>query len=441
MFDVRSFLGQKLGRDIVWTIASFGVLAMSGMAINFVITGTRDAAALGIFNLTYAIYVIASQVASMGVHYSVLRQTALLEKDPSERGKMLATGVVTSLVLGVLAAVGLELLAPLLSHLFDSPKTILALRYAALGLILFPTTKVLIACVNGVRHMRAFSVFQALRYIVVMGWVSAISISERNFEEAALCFLVAEISTIVVASLYLFIKREFRSLRFSTGWMKEHLRFGSRSLFAGMFSEMNSRIDIILLGIFLSDQQVGIYSFAAMLADGVYHLLAMVRVNFNPLIVAAMRDKSWVELQRLLGVTKRYMPIATGLLAIILLLSLYSISEFFLPSKGLAAGLPSMLILLVGITIISPFVPFDNLLLNSGFPALQTVQQVVVFFANAGLNVLLVPVLGIEGAAIGTAVGYLVGLMVLYKFARMKINWNLFTNTVDENSGAQLRGA
>lgn len=440
MLSVRRFLKQKLGRDIVWTVASFGVLAMSGVAINFVITGSRDAAALGVFNLTYAIYIVASQIASMGVHYSVLRQTAILDTKPDDRGRMLATGIVTSLCLGILASIGLLLLEPVLSYLFDSPRTAMAIRYSAYGLILFPTTKVLIACVNGVRHMRAFSVFQAMRYIVVTGWVSAISISERSFEEAALCFLVAEMSTILAASTYLVAKGEIRSLRFSVRWVKEHLSFGSRSLFAGMFSEMNARIDIILLGVFLSDHQVGIYSFAAMLADGVYHLLAMIRVNFNPLLVAAMRDGEWGEPRRLLALTKKFMPIGTGVFSGVLLFALFVISEFFLPSKGLAEGIPSLMILLTSVVIISPLVPFDNLLLNCGFPSLQAVQQFAVFFANAGLNLMLVPIIGIEGAAVGTAAGYLVGMIVLLRFARTEVKWNLITNTVVQESKPVLRG-
>lgn len=440
MLNVRSFLGQKLGRDIMWTVASFGILAISGIIINFVITGARDAAALGIFNLTYAVYVIASQIATMGIHYSVLRQTTLLEHDSNERGKMLATAACTALSLGAAVAISLELLSPVLVRIFDSSESALALRYASWGLVLFPVTKVLIAFVNGARHMRAFSIFQATRYIVVMAWVAFIALSGRLFEEATLCFLVAESVTILSASIYLIAKRELRRLRFSRGWVTEHLQFGSKSLFAGMFVEMNARIDVLLLGLFLSDRMVGIYSFAAMLADGVYHLLAMIRVNFNPLLVAAMRDGRWDEPQRLLRLTKKFLPIGTAAFSGLLILSLYVISEYFLPSKGIDGGLPSLLILLAGITAISPFIPFDNLLLTSGFPTLQTVQQLVVFVVNAGLNLALVPIIGIEGAAIGTAVGYVLGIIVLYRFACLKISWNLFKNTVDESAVTRAGG-
>lgn len=440
MSSVRKFLAQKLGRDIVWTVGSFGVLAISGIIINLVITGSRDAAALGIFNLTYAVYVIASQIATMGIHYSVLRQTALLETDPVARGKMLASAALTALSLGAVVALAIEVSSPLLLNFFDSADSVIALRFAAWGLVLFPVTKVLIAFVNGARHMRAFSIFQATRYIVVMIWVTFISLSDRRFEEATLCFLVAESITILGASTYLVFKRELRKLSFDFSWAREHLTFGSKSLFAGMFVEMNARIDVLLLGIFLSDKHVGVYSFAAMLADGVYHLLAMIRVNFNPLLVVASRDQNWEEPKRLLNLTKKYLPIGTGAFSAMLVGALYVIAEFYLPTKGISGGLLSLFILLTGITLISPFIPFDNLLLASGFPSMQTLQQLVVLAVNAGLNLVLVPTIGIEGAAIGTAAGYIVGVIVLFRFAKLKISWDMFSNTTVKQVVNPARG-
>ncbi|MCC6247653.1 MAG: hypothetical protein IT499_07825, partial [Rubrivivax sp.] len=72
---------HKLSRDIAWTLGSFVLLAASGMVINLVVAGVRDAAALGVFNQAYAVYIIASQLATLGLHYSVLRHAALHEAD------------------------------------------------------------------------------------------------------------------------------------------------------------------------------------------------------------------------------------------------------------------------------------------------------------------------------------------------------------------------
>ena len=83
---ILSLRHKKLSQDIAYSLGSFVVLALSGIVINIVITGLRDAAALGVFNLAYAVYIIASQFAVWGLHYSVLRHTAFYEQDAKARG-------------------------------------------------------------------------------------------------------------------------------------------------------------------------------------------------------------------------------------------------------------------------------------------------------------------------------------------------------------------
>ena len=46
---------RKLSGDILWTLGSFGVLAASGLVINVAVAGFRDAAALAVFNIAYAV--------------------------------------------------------------------------------------------------------------------------------------------------------------------------------------------------------------------------------------------------------------------------------------------------------------------------------------------------------------------------------------------------
>ena len=89
------------------------------------------------------------------------------------------------------------------------------------------------------------------------------------------------------------------TLRLRRDWVVRHYKFGTKGLAAGLFTEVNSRVDVLMIGFFLSDRATGIYSFAAMLVDGVYHVLAMVRINFNPILVAAIRDKDWKTAQNL----------------------------------------------------------------------------------------------------------------------------------------------
>lgn len=430
MFGVK-FLQQKLGRDIAWTMGSFMVLAVSGIVINVVVASLRDAAALGVFNQAYAVYIIASQIAVCGVHYSVLRHAAFFDDDAEERGAMLFTSIVLTLLFGVLAAIALYVFAPLLGRAFDSVVTGEAIRYAAYGLVFFPLNKVLLGYLNGLRHMKMFAILQASRYIFVMVWVSIVAASsDVDFKNATLAFFVAEFATTLIAMVYLLLTGLLSAMHFSLKWIKKHVVFGSKSLLAGMFVEMNSRVDVLMIGLFLPDRAVGIYSFAAMLVDGLYHVLAMVRINFNPVLVGALRDKKWEAMQGLLKKAKQYAYPVTLFLALLVLGVFWVMANYIVPEKGLQEGIYSLLILLAGLTLISAFIPFDNLLLVSGHPGFQTFQHMTVVTANIGLNYTLVPILGIEGAALATISGYIVGMIVLMILVNHFLRWNLLTNRV-----------
>ena len=428
---VQNLRYQKLSRDIAYTLGSFFVLAISGIVINIVIMGFRDAAALGVFNLAYAVYIMLSQFAVWGLHYSVLRYAAYYESDPEERGHMLLTATVCSAAMGLIAAIGLFMAAPLFARAFNSEATGTAIRNAAFGLALFPLNKVLIAYLNGLRLMKAFAVLQASRYVAVMILVSVIAVSTLPIEFATFGFLVAEILTVLLTCSYIIKRRLTGALRFTPGWIARHYQFGTKVLPAGMFTEINSRIDVLMIGFFLSDRATGIYSFAAMLVDGVYHVLAMIRLNFNPVLVAAIRDADWRTAQNLRYQSCRIVLPVTALLALGLMSAYYVFAAWVMPpDKGLLEGLPSLAILLAGLSMICFLVPFDNLLMVSGYPGYQTLQQLFLVGTNVGVALLLLPMLGIEGAALGTAASYITGVLAAAFFANRLLGWNLLNNQV-----------
>ncbi len=422
---------QKLSQDIAYSLGSFVVLAVSGIVINIVITSLRDAAALGVFNLAYAVYIVASQFAVWGMHYSVLRHAAFHENDAEERGRMLATAAVCSIVMGVIAAIAIAFAEPLFSRAFDSQATGRAIQNAALGLTLFPLNKVLLAYLNGLRRMKAFAVLQGMRYLCVMLMVAALAASPLSIETTTFCFVIAEALTAALAAAYIVRTKLAPGPRFTRHWATTHYRFGTKGLMAGMFAEVNSRVDVLMIGFFMSERATGIYSFAAMLVDGLYHVLAMVRINFNPMLVSALRDKDWATARNLRAQSRRLVLPVMVILAIGLAVTYYAFTTWIMPpEKGLIEGLPSLLILLAGLIGVSFLVPFDNLLMVSGHPGYQTAQQLITVAANIVFAAVLLPFLGIEGAAIGTAVSYVTGIAMLVIFARRILGWNLVRNTM-----------
>ncbi len=422
----------KLSQDIAWSVGSFGFLAASGIMINLAVVGLRDAASLGVFNLSYAVYMVMSQFAVWGLHYSTMRYTAYHSSSSKKRGVLFGTTLFISLFSGVFACMCLVFAAPYVGAMFESPNTGEAVKLSALGLALFPTTKVLLAYINALRHMRAFSALQALRYLCVMLWVVGVCISELPFAWATLGFFVGELLTASAALIYLHTSTMLRNLRWSAKWARRHFIFGSKSLLSGMFVETNSRLDVLLIGLFLDDVAVGVYSFAAMLVDGLYHVLSMARINLNPILVGMVKSAHWQDAKSLLRLTRYYASGAALAGATCVVMFFMFTTHYIVPEKGLQQGFSSLIILLVGLTFVSAYIPFENLLMVSGFPFYQTIQNLSIVLTNSVLNVALVPLIGIEGAALGTAASYCAGIAVLVLLARRLLGWNLLTNVAAE---------
>jgi len=258
--------------------------------------------------------------------------------------------------------------------------------------------------------------------------VSAVALADQPIANTTLCFLVAEVSMLLLGIGYLWRRKLVSDLAFSLDWARRHFVFGSKGLIAGLFVEINSRVDVLLIGFFMNEQQVGVYSFAAMLVDGLYQILAMVRINFNPLLVVAVRDRQWVQMRHLRALSKKFVIPVMLTMAVVLALAYYAMAVWVAPQKGLLPGLWPLLILMAGLLPVSFLIPFDNLMMVSGHPSLQTVQQLSSVSVNVLVAVLLLPVLGINGAAIGTAVSYVTGILVLLYFADSKLGWKLLSS-------------
>ena len=420
---------SSLVQDIAYTMTSFLVLAISGVIINIVITLTRDTQSLGVFNLSYIIYLILAQIATIGVQYSVLRNSARYKNDGTILGKLLGTGALMSLFSGIFIACFLYWLCHQLKPFFRSESTSLAIAYSTFGLMLFPLNKVSQAYLNGLRRMKAFSIIQGLRYIMVMILVSIVSISSLPIEYATLSFLAAELITAIFCWRYICTKTPLGPLVFDITWMKNHWLFGINAFWFTILADVNSKMDVILIALFVNEKSVGIYSFLAMLIDGLYHALAMIRINFNPTLVVVLSENRWDDAQQMLVKSKQYVFPITLILAFLIIICFYVFSVLIAPEKGLQQGILPLFILLAGVTTISFLIPFDNLLVVSGYPGYQTMQQIAVVLSNLTVTTILIFNMGIIGAAIGTIIGYLAGVAVLIILTRRLIGWNLVSNT------------
>jgi O-antigen/teichoic acid export membrane protein len=212
---------------------------------------------------------------------------------------------------------------------------------------------------------------------------------------------------------------------FEPSYGRIHLGYGLRSLASGMMLELNSRVDVLMLGWYLADEEVGIYSYAALFAEGFFQLVVVLQNNYNPLIAAHLARGDRGALETLVRKDRRwFVPAlaAAGLLGVVLYPALLAV---LVDDGEFSRSHASFAILILGILIASRELPFQNTLLMGGRPAWHSFYMLAVVGTNAVANATLIPHLGIAGAAVGTAIAFGASSIYLRLLARRLLDVRL----------------
>lgn len=405
---------RKFGTNVLWNMASLGFLAFAGLLLNFVIARFYGAAALGLFNIIFALYILLSQLGVLGIHFSVLRYVSEYATTDSEKAGRAVTGALMLVTaVSTFVTVSAVLATPLVARVYAIERITTAWLAILPGLWCFSINKVVLAVLNGAEYMRAFAVLQALRYIFILLALACVLAIRPGAEWIVLVISAAEALLLLVLALVLL--RIFPKLDWRGGreWIRPHMQFGSQVFLSGTIGELNTRIDVLLLGSMLDSTRAGIYSVALLLAEGFAQAIVVMRNNINPVIT---RDLLGGNVDAFTGFARRisgwfalFMLVAGTMLVTGFALTV----TWLLPDEKFQLALAPLTILICGLVVASAYMPFGMMLAQSGRPLEQTLFSGAILTSNVVFNILLIPTYGILGAALGTAMSYLVTAAML----------------------------
>jgi len=269
--------------------------------------------------------------------------------------------------------------------------------------------------------MKAYAFFQALRYLLILAFVVvAIIIGLRG---AALAGVLSGAEITLLICLLIYTSRYFRwgGLTRWAGWLRAHAAFGSKAFLGGVLAELNTRVDVLMLGYFATDSVVGIYSFAAILAEGFYQIPLVLKRNVNPILTKLVAEARIEELQ---GVIRRGLWLTYPIIAALALaaVGVYPVAARVLVGNAeFLEGWPVFAILMGGIVLIAGYIPFRSLLVQSGYPASDTAVIGLSIASTAILNALFIPMWGMQGAALATGMSFVLSVIYLKGFVRSKL--------------------
>ena len=408
----------KFSKDVGWNIGSLGVVGVIGILINIIIVRFYDTEALGIFNQCMAIYLVGAQIAVGGFHLSVLKYSSEKSVVKSTISAILLSGLICTCVTSIIVCGVVYATLDLIAGFFESDKVGIGILCLLPGLFLFSLNKVFFAVFNGLRHMRIYAVGLSLRLIFILAFIIGSIIANLQAEFLPLAFSVAEVVLIIIFSVYsigsgiLTLKNKLLS------WLKTHISFGTRGFLNGFLLDINPRVDVIMLGVFMSDSAVGIYSFAAMLAEGIAQLPVILQTNLNPILTRITMEKRFDDLKA--TVEKTFKVAFWGMLIVsVLALACYPlITTWLVGADKLAGSWVIFAILLTGIIAAAGYTPFVMILTQAGYPGYFTLFLILVVGTNIVLNYILIPLIGLHGAALATMTTFIASVFYLKLLVR-----------------------
>lgn len=401
---------MKITRDLMWNYVSIAIMAVSGALMNAVIAFFYDSSTLGIFNETYAWYMIISQITVWGIHMSVLKYVPEQDNEEQKRS-ILKSAVFITLLLSLCIVVLSELILIVFPEIIWKR----SLQVALVGLIFFSLNKVLLSYLNAIYELVMFAVFQSLRYLGLVGVIFLLAVNRIEGEYISLVFPMVEGGMFFLILFYLLTRNEIKGC-FNVKAARELLLFGTKILPSNMVVEMNTKVDVVCLGFLIkSTSHIGIYSFAILFTEGFYMLFMTVRKVINPGISefnANGRLKEYV-----VNVSKKLnlflWPVS--LAAYILILAIYYFICQVLVGREYNIGIFYIAVICMAIVMNGKSIIWGDFLSQAGYPMEESKVNVLTVFCNIVFNIVLIIGLGTMGAAMATGMSYFIYGVLMHK--------------------------
>jgi O-antigen/teichoic acid export membrane protein len=318
-------------------------------------------------------------------------------------------------------------LSDIFGGVVGSPATGAGLKLASPAVFLFAINKVLLFALNAQRAMRLFAVGQMLRMLFyVLGMLILIAIRA----DGVVLPLSLTIGEFLLTGFLITATRRhfsFSPKMFDRAWVIRLVKYGRDGFFIGLLFDINLKVDVIMLGLFLNDAAVGLYVFMAMFADGFAQLPVVLQNNLNPLLSRTLHEKPIGSIRTYLVPLHLYFVPVMGLLAGIATLIVPELAVVLTGDSTYGDAWPIFAILAAGIAITSGFSPLLFVLNQAGRPDLQTALLAMSLVFNLVGNAILISIFGLFGAAVATSFATVLSvptLILLYKRATQRWLWS-----------------
>jgi len=409
---------RKFTFDVGWVFTTQVITLLMGFVLRVLLGRLIGADGLGLFTMSLMIYGLAVLVGGLGIPAAMVKFVAQYKDSREKLDPFISCALVNSLILGIVIGLILFFLSGVIANLFHMSELSSLIKIIAVALPFFLLNSTLLSgLLTGLRKMKLRGMGMACRSILMLGLAVLFVMTGRGIAGTVSAIVFAEIGTFIL-SVFLARKHFNFSLQNYFQTSKLLISFGAQLFLAGVIWDLNTRVDTLLVGYFLIDKDVGIYAIAIAIANVFRTIPGVVSTVTYPMM-AEYHDKGNHEANELLiSKIMKYMLIMLSIIGILVIFFAPDIISWLLGAEFLPAVLP-LTALILGIIFFGGAAAVGSAASAAGRPDLEwKMISTSGFLVNLILDIILIPRIGINGAAIGSAASFiavLITMMIMFK--------------------------
>ncbi len=405
---------EKMGYEtqkffIGTSYAAIGILSGALLTFIFNILAARTLGPDNFGNLSLISTVGGILILSMTFSNTATVKYAAGAKDDSVRIRIISTSAIQIALFAALSVGIYVFLAPQLSHVFGISGTIFFFSVVfAVAVTLFGATTNYLRILS---RMRAYALSNALQSVIVLAvFLVFVSNNMRSLQSAVFAIYISYTTIGLILVLYV---RNYIKLQFDWFWTKKIVKYSSFA-FPGAIAGAFMGVDKLLINTFMTTVDVGIYSAYFLPSMTIALMLSgIINATFFPY---ASRSGDRQTLLRKINKVAPYI----ALLFIPLIVLLETI-VFLFYGRQYPFSLGLSFLFAIASAFFLLFQCYGSLTGSVGTSGAKVVAigSILAFFVLVGLDVALIPRIGISGAAITLIFAWLIPSFFLFSKRRV----------------------
>ena len=426
MADMRP--AKKFAFDVGWVFTSSIIILLLHFFQKPIIAKQLGPDGLGLFSMATMIVGIIEIIAVFGIDGALVKFVAEY-KSRGWRDKvysLVSSAFITLLIIGIISGVVLFFLSNVFANIFDMPLLSSLLKIYALAFPFSLLHGTIISYFNGLRKMTYYAFVRILLAALSLMFILVFLIIGLGVKGAMLGTVLAIVVTVIIATT---IMRKFVSFTLLDyrKYTKVLISFGSRLVGANIIGQIYYNIDTLMIGYFLTSTEVGYYAVAISLSRFFWLVPRAIATVAYPAISEYWANGNRQAVNKLVDKSTKYSACVLIFAGMSIVFFAKDIITFLFTPEFLPAVLP-LAILITGTVTSGILRSVGGIFASVGKVNLVLKISIIGAVGDIILNMILIPIYGIIGAATATAASQVLNVGITIYFLRKALVIKLDTS-------------